>query len=72
MGKSFKPGLYKHFKGGTYQAFFLAKHSEDREREFVVYKSLEQGSMWIRPLEMFMEEVERDGYRGPRFQYLGE
>ena len=70
--RSFKPGLYKHFKGGMYQAFFVARHSEDREKEFVVYKSLEKGSIWVRPLDMFLEDVERDGYKGPRFKYIGE
>ena len=67
LAKSFQLGIYKHFKGGMYEALFVAKHSEAHDEEFVVYKSLENGSMWIRPLKMFLEEIDRDGYKGPRF-----
>ena len=69
---AFKPGIYKHFKGGMYEAFFVARSSEAREEEFVVYKSLDKGLMWVRPLTMWNEHVERDGYSGPRFVYSGQ
>ena len=38
----------------------------------VVYRALygEMG-LWVRPLSMWTEIVERDNYRGPRFRYLG-
>lgn len=70
--KSFKPGIYRHFKGGLYQALFVARSSEARDQECVVYKSLEKGFIWIRPLDMFLETVERDGYKGPRFVWIQE
>lgn len=70
--KNFKPGIYKHFKGDLYDALFIARNSEQRDEEFVVYQSLERGHVWIRPLDMFMEEVERDGYKGPRFVFVKE
>lgn len=61
----FVTGTYRHFKGGIYEALFLAKHSETQE-EMVVYKNA-KGDVWVRPLSMWVEHVERDGYSGPRF-----
>lgn len=39
--------------------------------EFVVYKALygEQG-IWIRPLKMFEETIERDGIQLKRFEFV--
>lgn len=64
-------GRYRHFKGGEYEVLGIARDSESM-RELVVYRALygERG-LWIRPLEMFTEIVERDGRRMPRFQYVG-
>ena len=49
-----------------------AAHSETLE-PMVVYQALygERG-MWVRPAAMWNERVERDGYSGPRFTYVGE
>ncbi|NMC31166.1 MAG: DUF1653 domain-containing protein [Veillonellaceae bacterium] len=67
-----KPGKYRHFKGGEYEVLGLATHSETGE-QLVVYRALygERG-LWVRPLAMFLETVERDGQVRPRFEYLGE
>ena len=67
-----KPGRYRHFKGGEYEVYGVAKHSETGE-ELVVYRSLygERG-LWVRPLTMFEETVEREGKMQPRFKYIGE
>ena len=66
------PGYYRHYKGGRYQVVFLAIHSETLE-VMVVYRELygERG-VWVRPLEMFCEEVEIDGKLVPRFKRLEE
>lgn len=61
----FEPGTYRHFKGGVYEALFLAKDSETQE-DVVVYKNT-KGGTWVRSLAMWNEHVERDGYSGPRF-----
>ncbi len=48
----FKPGLYRHYKGGLYRALFLARNSEHREQEVVVYVSISEahgGKVWVRP-----------------------
>lgn len=62
-----KPGRYRHFKGNEYEVLGIAKHSETLE-PMVVYRPLygEMG-LWVRPLSMWSEHVERDGYSGPRF-----
>ena len=67
-----KPGKYRHFKGMEYRLIDTAKHSETME-PMVVYQALygEMG-LWVRPAAMWAEHVERDGYSGPRFQYIGE
>ena len=50
----------------------LAKHSETLE-PMVVYEALYgEGGLWVRPASMWNEHVERDGYSGPRFTYIGE
>lgn len=62
-----KPGKYRHFKGKEYELIAVAKHSETLE-EMVVYRALYgEGGLWVRPATMWNEQVERDGYRGPRF-----
>lgn len=53
-----KKGIYKHFKGNLYEVLFIAKNSETEE-DMVVYKSLRNGTMWVRPLSMWEELVER-------------
>jgi len=61
-------GVYKHYKGNMYEVYMTARHSETEEW-MVVYKALygEQG-MWVRPYEMFCEEVDVEGTLVPRFQ----
>jgi len=66
------PGIYRHYKGNDYEVIGLAKHSED-ESELVVYRPLYgEGGLWVRPLQMFVEMVEIDGQRLPRFAYKGK
>lgn len=65
------PGRYRHFKGNEYELLFIATHSETRE-PMVVYRALYgEGGLWVRPAVMWQEQVQRDGYSGPRFVYLG-
>ena len=54
--------IYRHFKGDYYLLVDIAKHSETGE-DYVVYRKLyDDGSLWVRPLDMFMEEVDHDKY----------
>lgn len=60
-------GTYRHYKGGLYQVLGTAQHSETEE-VFVVYKTLYgDQSSWIRPLSMFVEEINVGGITQPRF-----
>ncbi|MBB6094169.1 hypothetical protein HNQ60_003050 [Povalibacter uvarum] len=65
-----RPGRYRHFKGNEYEVLGVARDSET-EQEVVVYRALygERG-LWVRPLAMFTEIIERDGRKVPRFAYL--
>ncbi|KKS99216.1 MAG: hypothetical protein UW07_C0008G0002 [Candidatus Nomurabacteria bacterium GW2011_GWF2_43_8] len=74
--KSIKLGKYKHFKGDVMEVIGTGLHSETLE-EFVVYKHLTgehagETNYWVRPIKMFLEEVEKDGKKMPRFEYIGE
>lgn len=67
-----KTGLYRHYKGNDYQVIGTATHSETEEL-LVVYKPLYNDSgLWVRPLTMFLENVEVDGITMPRFQFLSD
>ena len=63
-------GIYKHYKGNLYEVLGVARHSETEEQH-VVYKTLYGDySMWIRPLAMFIEQIEVDGQRVARFEFV--
>jgi cyclomaltodextrinase len=67
-----RPGRYRHFKGGEYEVIGVARDSES-DQEVVVYRALygERG-LWVRPLRMFTEIVEREGQRVRRFEFIGD
>lgn len=71
MKKEIKLGKYRHYKGGLYVVEDIATHSENEEK-MVVYRPLygEQG-LWVRPFDMFMEEVEIEGRKQSRFVFIG-
>jgi len=63
-------GKYKHYKGNMYDVIGVAKHSETLE-EVVVYRALYgKNELWVRPLKMFLEEVNVNGKKVPRFEYI--
>ena len=67
-----KKGKYRHFKGNEYELIDIALHSETME-PMVVYRALYgENGLWVRPASMWNEFIDRDGYPGPRFQYLGK
>ena len=70
--ESIKPGRYRHFKGKEYEVLGVARHSETEE-ELVVYRALcGDFGLWVRPVSMWNETVERDGKAFRRFTYIGE
>jgi len=67
-----KAGIYRHYKGGLYRVYELARHSESGE-QLVIYRALygERG-LWARPLSMFAEQVRVDGTMRQRFQWQAD
>jgi len=67
-----KQGKYRHFKGNEYEVLYIAKHSETGE-DMVVYRALYGDfGIWVRPVSMWNEVIERDGKKMQRFTYIGE
>ena len=69
--KSLKSGtLYRHYSGKEYKLLFVGRHSETLE-ELVIYQALYGDfDVWCRPLEMFIEKIEKDGKTIMRFSQL--
>lgn len=65
-------GVYRHFKGNLYLVEDVATHSETGE-SYVVYRQLYgERELYIRPLEMFLSEVEKDKYPDCKQKYRFE
>lgn len=64
------PGIYCHYKGGEYEVIGVGKNEATLE-DVVIYKALyDSGSIWVRTLKVFEENVEVDGEVVPRFKFI--
>ena len=69
--------IYRHYKNKDYlyEIVGVARHSETLE-EMVVYKALYESedfgkdALWVRPKEMFLENVIVDGKEVKRFEKI--
>lgn len=71
MKKLQKGTKLQHYKGGKYKVLGFATHSETLE-SLVIYQNIENHRIWARPINMFSEEVYKDGEKVPRFQIIDE
>ena len=64
------PGIYQHYKGGTYRVLLIATESTNAREgnKAVIYISLKDGLIHYRDLKEFTELVVwPDGGKKPRF-----
>ncbi len=65
-----KLGVYQHYKGNYYQVVSFARHSETLE-ELIVYQELYGNyGMWVRPQDMFLENIFIEGKEIARFKFV--
>lgn len=65
-------GIYRHFKGDYYLVEDIALDSETN-KEMVVYRKLyDDCSLWVRPVEMFLSEVDHNKYPNVEQKYRFE
>lgn len=65
---------FEHYSGKEYKVVGIFRHSEDLSL-YVAYEGLYEdksgyGVHWIRTLTMFLEEVEINGIKQPRFKKI--
>lgn len=67
--------IYRHYKWKLYEVMYVAKHTETLE-ELVVYKAMYDSdqfwnnAIWVRPKNMFLENIEFEWRVVPRFEYI--
>ena len=64
--------IYRHFKGDRYLVEDFATDSESGLPVVIYRKLYDDGSLWVRPLEMFAGEVDRAKYPDARQRYRFE
>ena len=58
---------YRHYKGNLYKIISLARDTETLDPVVVYQAMYGTGSVWVRPLGMFLENVEHNGKTICRF-----
>lgn len=63
--------IYRHFKGMIVKVILIARDSETLE-DMVVYNHIDTDEYWVRPLSMFLEEVDHKKYPDVKQKYRFE
>lgn len=69
--------MYQHYKGPLYKLLHLGRLEESLE-EVIVYQALYNSeefgnnAIWVRKKNVFLEEVDFNGKKVPRFKYIEE
>lgn len=73
--KSIPLGTYRHYKGDLYTVIGIGHHTETNE-QLVFYqakyysKEFGNNALWVRPIDMFLENVEVDCKKIARFSFV--
>jgi hypothetical protein len=72
--QTLKRGIYQHFKDKTmiYEVLGVGMHTETKEMSAVYRGLYGDFQLYIRPIDMFLEEVDKPelSYKGPRFTLI--
>lgn len=72
MRKIISGQKWLHFKGGLYETLCVSKHTETNEKLVTYFKVNKPSDIYTRPLGMFLDNVIRPDYGGPRFTLVSE
>lgn len=64
--------IYRHFKGDCYLVEAIAADSETGGGVVVYRRLYGDGGLWVRPIEMFLSEVDRAKYPEAEQKYRFE
>ena len=64
--------VYRHFKGDYYVVEAVAHDSETGEAVVIYRKLYGDGGLWVRPMAMFLEPVDKEKYPDTKQDYRFE
>ena len=65
-------GIYRHFKGLLVIVEDIALDSETKEKMVVYRELVGNEGLWVRPLDMFLSEVDKKKYPNVKQKYRFE